>query len=289
MSARSDLRQVARATQAIVEAGGYRVRGSGRWVDLSDALAAAREGSHMHLPGEPSDPAAVAGTEPAPIEVTGETTLEAARRLHADAAGGADGPVACLNFASARHPGGGWRSGARAQEESLARASALVTCLEAVPEYYAFHDDQRHPLYSDRVVCSPSVPVFRDDAGTLLDEPYPVTFLTAAAPNAGALRDRSRGGAGDAGADDTVLADTLRRRARQVLAVAAGHGHRRLVLGAWGCGVFRNDPRTVAGAFADLLTGAGDFARSFAHVTFAVYDPAPAAPTRAAFERALVR
>jgi uncharacterized protein (TIGR02452 family) len=280
VSGRSDLRRIARETEAIVDAGGYRVGGSGPWVDLGAAVAAAREGSHMHLPGEPYEPAAAAGADPAPIEVTGETTLEAARRLHAGG-GAAAGPVACLNFASARHPGGGWRSGARAQEESLARASALATCLEAVPEYYAFHEHQRHPLYSDRVVCSPAVPVFRDDGGALLDEPYPVTFLTAAAPNAGVHGDR---GGDPEGAD---VAEALRRRARQVLAVAAGHGHRRLVLGAWGCGVFRNDPRTVAGAFADLLAGGGDFAGTFAEVTFAVYDPGPAAPTRTAFERAL--
>jgi uncharacterized protein (TIGR02452 family) len=292
VNGRSDLRRIARETEAIVDAGGYRVGGAGPWVDLAGATAAAREGSHLHPPGEsapPAPPPLPAAAGPATIEVTGETTLEAARRLHRDA-GAPVAPVACLNFASAHHPGGGWRAGARAQEESLARASALATCLEAVPEFYAFHRDQRHPIYSDRVICSPAVPVFRDDGGTLLDEPYPVTFLTAAAPNAGALRDRSRSAQGDADGDGAEVAETLRRRARQVLAVAAGHGHRRLVLGAWGCGVFRNDPRTVAGAFADLLgSPGGAFARSFAHVTFAVYDPGPAAPTRAAFERALVR
>ena len=55
-----------------------------------------------------------------------------------------------------------------------------------------------------------------------------------------------------------------------MLAVAAAHRHRRLVLGAWGCGVFRNDPAHVAQAFADALAR---FAGSFDRVVFAVRDP----------------
>jgi len=40
-----------------------------------------------------------------------------------------------------------------------------------------------------------------------------------------------------------------------VLRVMAAQGHRTAVLGAWGCGVFRNDPREVATAFAEWLRG----------------------------------
>jgi uncharacterized protein (TIGR02452 family) len=263
---------MAAETDAIVAAGGYEV---GHWVDLTAALAAARHGSHLHHPDDPlaADGDGTAG--PPVVEVTGETTLAAARRLHAEG----DRPVACLNFASARKPGGGWRNGAEAQEESLARASALGTCLDGVPEFYEFHRHQQHPVYSDRVICSPAVPVFRDDDGHLLDEPCPVTFLTAAAPNAGALRRRD-----DWRGD---VAEVLRRRARRVLAVAATHQHHDLVLGAWGCGVFRNDPRVVAGVFADVL--ASPVGASFRRVTFAVYDTTPGATTRAAFRDALRR
>ncbi|CAM5555897.1 TIGR02452 family protein [Streptomyces avidinii] len=60
------------------------------------------------------------------------------------------------------------------------------------------------------------------------------------------------------------------------------HGYRRLVLGAWGCGVFRNDPEQVAEAFRGLL--AGRFAGAFDRVVFGILDPAPA--TREAFARA---
>jgi len=84
------------------------------------------------------------------------------------------------------------------------------------------------------VIWSPAVPVFRDDQGHLLDEPYTTSFLTAAAPNRGAIASNQPENLPDVPA-------TLRRRARRVLTVAAAHGHRSLVLGAWGCGVFAND------------------------------------------------
>jgi uncharacterized protein (TIGR02452 family) len=57
-----------------------------------------------------------------------------------------------------------------------------------------------------------------------------------------------------------------------------------LVLGAWGCGVFRNDPGLVAGVFADLLARSGGW---FDEVVFAVYDRQPGTPTYAAFVSAL--
>jgi uncharacterized protein (TIGR02452 family) len=131
--------------------------------------------------------------------------------------------------------------------------------------------------YTDRVIYAPVVPVFRDDKGTLLDEPYPVSFLTAAAPNTGAL----------ARNQPEYLPEVpaiLARRAARILAVAAAHGHRRLVLGAWGCGVFANDPGTVAAAFAGALRSA----LWFDTVVFAVLGGQAQAPTRAAFRTALL-
>jgi hypothetical protein len=102
----------------------------------------------------------------------------------------------------------------------------------------------------------------------------------------------------------------LRLRAAKLLAMAYDNGHRRLVLGAWGCGVFRNDPAEVASAFAAALHGnahdhghqdghddehggspssgiSGLFAGRFDHVVFAVWDTSPGAPRHAAFQRIL--
>ncbi|MDF3298795.1 TIGR02452 family protein [Streptomyces tropicalis] len=267
MSAR--LRGIAQQTEQVVAAGGYRTA-DGREVSLVEAVEAARGGTRMHGP----DPVPVPPGAPADdtrIEVTGESSLVAARRL-------TGGPVAVLNFASARNPGGGYLNGAQAQEEALCRASALYTCLLRAPEYYDHHRAQRDPFYSDRVIHSPAVPVFRDDRGRLLDEPFTAGFLTAAAPNAGVVVQRAPERA-------VELPAALASRAGRVLETAAAHGYRRLVLGAWGCGVFRNDPVQVAAAFRDLLGPGGRFAGTFAQVVFAVLDRTPDHRVRAAFAR----
>lgn len=222
-------------------------------------------GTRLYLPDEPLPEPSRSAEQPV-VEVTGESTLAATRRLGGD--------VACLVFASARNAGGGFLNGAQAQEESVARGSALYPCLRAAGDFYAHHRASDDLLYSDRVIYSPEVPVFRDDGGTLLPAPYPVSFLTAAAPNLGAvLRSQPESAA--------AVPGVLGRRAARVLQVAAAHGHRRLVLGAWGCGVFANDPEVVASTFREALRDNGPFE----HVVFAVLDRQRGTPTHAVFER----
>jgi uncharacterized protein (TIGR02452 family) len=296
------LRAIARDTVSIVERGTYRLDGGGE-VSIAADLARAVAGTRLYTPDDalptPADRTGAgtdtgAGTGTGTIEVTNETSLAAARRLTAAAArrltaatrdltaaahrpsAASEPGVACLNFASARNPGGGFRTGAQAQEESLARASALYPCLLATDAFYAHHRGQRNLTYSDRVIYSPAVPVFRDDDGNLLPEPYPVSFLTAAAPNRSAV----------ARQQPHLLAaipEIVRRRAARVLAVAAAHGHQRLVLGAWGCGVFGNDARMVATAFAEVL----DESRWFDEIVFAVLDRQPGRRTYGAFAEVL--
>lgn len=77
----------------------------------------------------------------------------------------------------------------------------------------------------------------------------------------------------------------LARRAERVLEVAAVRGYRRLVLGAWGCGVFQNDPAEVAGAFRTLLADGGRFAGHFEQIVFGILDRSPESQIRAAFTR----
>ncbi|MER6381307.1 TIGR02452 family protein [Streptomyces sp. NPDC001250] len=271
MSAR--LRGIAAETERIVAAGRYRTP-DGREVSLAARIEAARAGTRMFGPEPVPVPVPVstdAEAEPF-FEVTGESSLEAARRL-------AGAPVAVLNFASARNPGGGYLNGAQAQEEALCRASALYTCLLTARSFYDHHRAHRDPCYTDRVIHSPAVPVFRDDRGRLLAEPYCAGFLTAAAPNAGVLRRTDPARA-------ARLPGALAVRAERVLETAAALGYRRLVLGAWGCGVFQNDPAQVAGAFRTLLGPGGRFARTFEHVVFGILDRTPGATVREAFLRA---
>lgn len=267
-SVREKLRAMATETMAIIEAGGYR-SADGRDVLIGDSLRAAVDGTRLHLPTEKIPVPLLPGPGTPGTEVTNETSLSAARRLGAD--------VACLVFASAKSPGGGFLTGAQAQEESIARSSALYPCQKSAGEFYDFHRRQPDLRYSDRIIYSPGVPVFRGDDGALLDEPYTVSFLTAAAPNLGAIEANQPGAAAS-------VPDVLAVRVERVLAVASAHGHRRLVLGAWGCGVFRNDPAVVAAAFAAGLARAE---RRFDHVVFAVLDRQLGTPTHAAFTRAL--
>lgn len=276
MSAR--LRGIAKETERIVGRGGYRSPG-GREVPLAEEIARAAAGTRLYGPEPVECVECEAGPadRPTRFEVTGESSLDAARRLATEGQRRAVGePVAVLDFASARNPGGGYLNGAQAQEEALCRASALYTCLLTVPEFYAAHRADPSPFYSDRVIHSPAVPVFRDGRGALLDEPYAVGFLTSAAPNAGVVARRTP--------DETgAIPGALAARCERVLEVATVHGYRQLVLGAWGCGVFRNDPAAVAAAFRSHLTGRGRFAGRFERVVFAILDRSGASPARAAF------
>ncbi|MEW2612979.1 TIGR02452 family protein [Streptomyces sp. NPDC047880] len=269
MSAR--LRGVARETEQIVAAGAYRTP-DGREVSIEAELRAAREGTRLYGPEPVPVPAdRVTRGRTTRIEVTGESSLEAARRL--------GGHVAVLNFASARNPGGGYLNGAQAQEEALCRASALYACLAGVRAFYDHHRAHRDPFYTDRVIHSPAVPVFRDDRGGLLAEPYTAGFLTSPAPNAGVVLRTAPERAHE-------LPRVLAGRAERVLETAAAHGYPRLVLGAWGCGVFRNDPAQVARAFRTLLGPGGRFAETFEHVVFAILDRTRDRAVLRAFEEA---
>ncbi|MFJ8435124.1 TIGR02452 family protein [Kitasatospora sp. NPDC094019] len=269
----SRLREVAAVNEGIAARGSYRASGGGP-VDLAECLAAARAGTVSYDPAGLDALVAAGGPGPAAgggtVEVTAEGSVRAARRLVEAGAG----PVGVLNFASARNPGGGYLRGAKAQEEDLCRSALLYTCLVEAPDYYEAHRASGDLRYSHRVIVSPEVPVIRGEDGELLARPYPVTFLTSPAPNAGQLALRAEGGGVD-------VREVLAERAERVLAAAARHGIRSLVLGAWGCGVFRNDPAEVAEAFE---LGLARYGAAFDRVVFAVWDRTPVSPNRAAFE-----
>ncbi len=173
--------------------------------------------------------------------------------------------IGVLNFASAKNPGGGFMRGAQAQEESLARSSGLYQSLLKCPKYYDFHRSTSSLLYSDHIIHSPSCPIFRKDDGTLLSIPHQVDFFTSPAPNAGEIRKRPSPAQGK-------IREVLYVRGAKLLSLAAYHHCDALVLGAWGCGVFRNDPAMVAQMFADFLLTKGQFWGRFKSILFSVLD-----------------
>jgi uncharacterized protein (TIGR02452 family) len=126
------------------------------------------------------------------------------------------------------------------------------------------------------MIYSPQCPVFRRDDGTLLEAPYLVNFITSAAPNAGAIYLNERG-------NIALIPETLRRRSAKVLGLAAYYECDALVLGAWGCGVFKNNPQLVAKIFHEHLDGA--FRGRFRTILFSVLDRSAQRQTLAAFQR----
>ena len=250
---------------------GHYVSPAGRGVDISAAIAASVGGTREFPPDQMiTPPHGLRGRHTTQIVVHNETTLAAARRLITDYR------TIALNFASAKNPAGGFLSGSEAQEESLARSSSLYACLDG-RSMYSFHRRHGDTLYTEYVIYSPSVVVFRDNDGTLLETPFTCSFLTAPAPNAGAVlqRDPTRG---------DELRRALQRRISKVLSIAAAQGYDAIILGAWGCGVFKNDPRDVAAQFQDALTT--DFDGVFRCVHFAVLDHSSDGATIAPFEQA---
>lgn len=276
---RSTRKELAEQTVEIVERGSYQ-SATGRVIDIAASVRGCLEGTQFFAPEElerlrqevlahPSEGFATS------LEVVNETTLAGITRLLADG----NGPVAVLNFASAKNPGGGFLNGSQAQEESLARSSALYSSLLQAWEFYERHRASPSLLYSDAMIWSPDCPIFRDDEGTLLDEPQLVSFITSPAPNAGATAENRP--------EELVqIPEVFRRRSEYVLALAVAKGCRRLVLGAWGCGVFRNDPAVVAAAFVDHLRN-GALSGRFERVVFSVFDSSPSNETLTAFQRAV--
>jgi uncharacterized protein (TIGR02452 family) len=253
---RADCARQGREAVAIIADGGY-LAPSGRRVDVRTSIERAVAATHDYRPEEAIGAPAIRSAQTR-IRVVNGTSLATAREMAARGAA----PLV-LNFASAKNPGGGFLNGARAQEESLARCSALHACLET-SGMYAHHRATGDAMYTDWMIHSPDVPVFRDDeSAQLLEQPYLCSFLTAPAPNAGVVL------AKDPTRRDEVIR-VLTSRVGRVLAICAAKGHRQLVLGAWGCGVFANDPAVAARAFGAELEGA--HAGVFEEVVFAVLD-----------------
>lgn len=223
--------------------------------DFAEAIAASIASSTRHPEEDGRRPLPkTIGRGPYPITVTDETALACLHGL-AD-----DGHVAALNFASATRPGGGFRGGAEAQEESLARSSALYPCLQK------FIDCQytlplNRGLYTHSMIFSPLVPFFRTDDGGFCTMRR-CSVITSSACNMKKTR-RTAQGAAEAKA-------TMRERVRRVLHLAAAERVDTLVLGAWGCGVFGGCPTEMAHIFRQAVRDA-----KFSHIRFIFAIPDP--------------
>ncbi|HEU5381163.1 MAG TPA: TIGR02452 family protein, partial [Ktedonobacteraceae bacterium] len=138
-----DAKAIAQGTVAALEQGHY-IAPEGNSIDLTGLLATCLRGTQSY---DPEDLvrlrehvlAQPVSQQAATFAVVNETTLQGCARLIASQQ---YQRIGVLNFASAKNPGGGFLRGAQAQEESLARSSALSFSLRQCPEYYAFHRTQ---------------------------------------------------------------------------------------------------------------------------------------------------
>lgn len=245
--------ELGRSAVEAAETGCY-VAPSGRQIDWQEAVGIARGARRSIAPDAPLPPCRSTSFRHTEVQVRNESTLEAARRL-----------VECgmrplaLNFANGSKPGGAFLAGARAQEEALCRSSALYETLVG-DEMYVVHRQRPLPDSTSWAILSPCVPVFRADNGTNLEQFWLLDFITCAAPYAPTVgQPRS--------------AELLRERIHRVLEIAHAHGYINLVLGAWGCGAFGNDPERTARDFRQAL--GGEFRGAFRHVVFAIRDWSP--------------
>ena len=162
--------------------------------------------------------------------------------------------------------GGGYLSGAGAQEENLFRRSNYVQHLADPNRQFDQKRSWSYPLPEFSCVYSTNVLIFRSSEQTgyaFLPEPIPMSFLAVAAYANPKLSSN--------GNLTNQMAENTKRKIRTMLSVALLHSHDSLVLSALGCGAFRNPPRHMALLFRQVL-GEVEFNNKFKHISFAILD-----------------
>lgn len=178
---------------------------------------------------------------------------------------------AVLNMASRQNPGGGVQNGAGAQEENLFRRSNLFQSLYQFAPFasnFGLHKSKyQYPL--DRNfggIYTPHATVFRgteQDGYPLLDTPYQMSFIAVAGINRPALASPER--------IAPELVEPVKNKIRTIFRIGLLHGHDSLVLGALGCGAFRNPPSHIARLFHEVIDEK-EFKNKYRLLLFAILD-----------------
>ena len=266
-----DRKAMAQETLEIMRRGYYTVP-QGR-ISIKEDMERSIQGSLLITPaeGEKILEACKGGTGAKPeVRVENISTVEAVRTLAAEGKTG----IGVLNFASAKNPGGGFLNGAMAQEESLAASGGLYRTLTPHEGYYRRNRACGTMMYTGCAIYSPGVVFFRDGEFRLVQRPVTASVLTLPAVNLGQVLQK--------GEDPARARVVMKERMRRALRLFGAMGAQSLVLGAYGCGVFRNDPRQVARWWRELLAEPA-FADRFPRVVFAVLDGSRSQSCRAAF------
>lgn len=240
---------------------------------LKSAVKKSRENTRLYEADEYPELSGTPGRSGA-VRVTKHKTFEAAMALHKEYP---DKKIAVLNFASASRPGGGVTNGSSAQEESLCRCSTLYATLNAKPMWQGYYDVNRNMhdiLHTDACIYSPGIVICKTDDSIpkrLKTEDFvTVDVISCAAPN---LRNEPANKHNpETGKPMRIepqkLYDLHLSRTKHILHIAAANDIDIIVLGAFGCGAFQNDPNTVAKAYLDALK---EYGNRFDVIEFAIY------------------
>lgn len=260
--------EIFKDTTATIKAGAYTTP-SGKTNELNlEPMVSGSVCYHTELPVQQVADAA-GGTR---VMVEMNDCLVAAQRLVSEGYN-----PALLNFASAGHPGGGVENGARAQEETICRRSTLTRSIYAFDQKYAakygyeHKDGNNYPLddLNFSAVYSPAVTVFKEGLEcTPMEEPYQVAVITCAALNLNGMYSLAL--TPDGHMPEMARAVT-RNKVRTIFRIALSHGHDSLVLGAFGCGAFKNPPAEVAAIFHEILEEP-EFKNKFRLITFSIIE-----------------
>lgn len=211
-------------------------------------------------------PEAVQGCEQTIVEVQNIDCLYAGAQLKERGYN-----PAVLNMASRRNPGGGVVTGAGAQEETLFRRTNLFRSLYQFAPFAGMYGikTSHHQYPLDRNfggVYTPEAIYFRESEQkgyALLDNPVSLSFITVAGMNRPDLT------AEGMIADHHV--EPIKNKIRTIFRIGLAHGHDSLVLGALGCGAFRNPPRHVARLFYEVMDEL-EFKNKYRRIVFAILD-----------------
>lgn len=189
------------------------------------------------------------------------------------------GKVAVLNFANPVNPGGGVQLGAMAQEECLCRSSNLYACLSVsnvCKDYYVYHRELNNSFYSDRLIYTKNVTVFKDDNDVpkMLpkEEWFNVDVITCAAPYLTKLKYTN----------STALLSLFKKRIKNIFEAARDNKVDVIILGAFGCGAFKNPPLIVAEAFRQVICEQ-NYINAFKLIVFAIKPTGPNCPNLRTF------
>lgn len=165
----------------------------------------------------------------------------------------ATGKTAVLNFASYSNPGGGFIRGMMAQEEALCWGGTMYNVLSRFDgEFYSRNRVTKYKgLYTNATLYTPSI---------LVGEKW-VDVITTAAPNKTlSLRYKNF--------TNEQNSEALQSRVKFILDVAESNGVDTMFLGAWGCGVFKQNPLEVATLFQiELASGNYGFKEVYFPIT----------------------